>query len=344
MRIARATARSLGGLLFVYFFIVLLMVLVTEESVIVRLHQLDSQASYTSALASLDEDPARIGAIAGQSRALRVLERQIASEQSEVDQAQIGLDATMSRLRTIALHYRSACMPTRDLADPSAVDWLWGELRFCAEGVSPPRLQDQLDATQGQHLEIPNAPTQRDRLRALSLELRQASGQLTATTNDLQRRLNEHNALAPTRALFAEIRALQASGLFGAAFLLNFPPALLQLPLAIVAGAFGAVLLRLILLVYPNSTLRTSEKGGIVRRATLGGLVALSVYILLLGGTAIVGASGGLQNQQSNSLTFTAVAILAGMFSDRVAGWLSNRADGFFSGGAKPSREPPPPS
>ena len=53
--------------------------------------------------------------------------------------------------------------------------------------------------------------------------------------------------------------------------------------------------------------------------------------VVLGGGTAVLGTSGGFGDGEANFLAFCAIGILAGMFSDRVAQWLSGRADAFFS-------------
>jgi hypothetical protein len=47
----------------------------------------------------------------------------------------------------------------------------------------------------------------------------------------------------------------------------------------------------------------------------------------------VLGSNDPVQGT-ANSMAFCAIAILAGMFSDRVAAWLSARADSFFSAGA----------
>lgn len=57
----------------------------------------------------------------------------------------------------------------------------------------------------------------------------------------------------------------------------------------------------------------------------------MCVYVVLSGGAAILGTAGTLGDAPANVMTFCAVGVLAGMFSDRVAFWLSDRADVFFS-------------
>ena len=111
----------------------------------------------------------------------------------------------------------------------------------------------------------------------------------------------------------------------------KFPPAMVQILLAFVSGMFGALLVTLVLVVYPKSDLTLSAGAGFAARIFLGGLISRCVFVVLGGGTAVLGTSGGFGDGEANFLAFCAIGILAGMFSDRVAQWLSGRADAFFS-------------
>jgi hypothetical protein len=106
---------------------------------------------------------------------------------------------------------------------------------------------------------------------------------------------------------------------------------MLQILLTFVSGLFGAVLITFVLLVYPNGTLKLAHTTETWTRILLGGMIALCVYIVLLGGTAILGTNTGIIAAGTNYMAFCGIGILAGMFSDRVAGWLSDRADTFFN-------------
>jgi hypothetical protein len=66
------------------------------------------------------------------------------------------------------------------------------------------------------------------------------------------------------------------------------------------------------------------------KRVFLGGLVAVTVFIVLTGGASILGGSE-VAESDANVMSFTAIALLAGMFSDTVADWLSARAKTMFS-------------
>jgi hypothetical protein len=110
----------------------------------------------------------------------------------------------------------------------------------------------------------------------------------------------------------------------------QFPPEILEIIFVFVSGLFGALLVTLVLIVYPNNQVLTLSDARPVTRTALGGLIALCIYIFLVSGTIVVGSGGSGAARPANNMTFCALGILAGMFSDRVAGWLSKRADQFF--------------
>jgi hypothetical protein len=112
--------------------------------------------------------------------------------------------------------------------------------------------------------------------------------------------------------------------------LVIFPPAMFQILLMCVSGLFGAVLITFILLVYPAKVVDITDTTATWARILLGGMIALCVYIVLLAGTAILGTNSELTAAGTNYMAFCGIGILAGMFSDKVAGWLSDQAEAFF--------------
>jgi hypothetical protein len=117
--------------------------------------------------------------------------------------------------------------------------------------------------------------------------------------------------------------------------LVQFPPPLLQILLTFVSGLFGGLLVTLILIVYPSNEVKQKDARP-VTRTFLGGFIAVCVYIILLSGTAVLGSANASTGAGTNYMAFCGIGILAGMYSDRVAGWLSERADEFF----KPKQPP----
>lgn len=113
--------------------------------------------------------------------------------------------------------------------------------------------------------------------------------------------------------------------------LVDVPPAMMQIIFSFVSGLFGALLITLILAVYPNNNLQFSQSSGYYTRLFLGGLIAVCVFVIIGGGIAIVETDGGVFRGEANYLSFCAIGVLAGMFSDRVAVWISHRATLIFS-------------
>jgi len=164
----------------------------------------------------------------------------------------------------------------------------------------------------------------------------------------------ESGALTPVqekvRNSFEDMKVLLSGWLLLGGGLVAMPPALLQILLTFFSGLFGAVLITFILLVYPNVINVTNTKET-YSRIFLGGMIALCVYIVLLFASTVLGTNTGIIAAGTNYMAFCGIGILAGMFSDRAAGWLSDRANSFFKRGqagqasnpALPPQAPAPP-
>ena len=133
---------------------------------------------------------------------------------------------------------------------------------------------------------------------------------------------------------FGDFDLLRGSWMAAGGLFEGFPPATLQILLAFMSGAFGALLIAQILIVYPENQLGLTKGEGFEARIGLGGMVAVCVYIILGSGAVLLGDSSSLEGD-ANVMTFAGVGVLAGMFSDRVAAWLSERANFFFEARGK---------
>jgi H+/Cl- antiporter ClcA len=136
---------------------------------------------------------------------------------------------------------------------------------------------------------------------------------------------------------FQDIELLQTNWVFGVTGLAYLPPSIMQIFLCFLSGLFGALLLTLILIVYPNSELKSAGTASFWNRIFLGGLTAVGAFVMIGGGVAVISSSDTLFNGRSNFMSFCAIGILAGMFSDRVAKWLSRTATTMFD------KQPDPP-
>jgi hypothetical protein len=105
------------------------------------------------------------------------------------------------------------------------------------------------------------------------------------------------------------------------------PPATMQIVLSFVSGLFGSLLVTLVLAVYPNNDLHFTGSDSYWNRILLGGLIAVGIYIVLGGGMAVLSAGKADPGGATNFLSFCAIGMMAGMFSDKFAGWLSRNAD-----------------
>lgn len=206
---------------------------------------------------------------------------------------------------------------------------LWHAARRCLSLESPSSSEGA--ALQAALNRSPSAEALHQRKLAQGRIADRAYNQLHATRSSIattREKVREGHAL---RSAFEEMRVLRRGWLPGAALLVYFPPSLVQILLAFVSGLFGALLITLVLAVYPNRTVKFAGGEGFGARILLGGLIAVGVFIVLRGGVSVLGTPTELSTAPSNVMTFSALGILAGMFSDRVALWLSDKAEIFFA-------------
>ncbi len=182
--------------------------------------------------------------------------------------------------------------------------------------------------------------------RAVQKSLDDVAG-LKRDSDDVQDRLDllqaERNAIdkqleaaARSGDIIAVLAVFEDSKWPLAAQLVYVPPALTGIILASVSGLFGALLITLILFVYPDNRYSFTRTKSFFGRILLGGLIALGVFVLMFSGVAVLAgpdASGSAQNL----VAYGAIGILAGMFSDQAAGWLSDRSMFRPDGPAEPA-------
>lgn len=219
---------------------------------------------------------------------------------------------------------------------------LWNHLQQCvSEGGQDARFAAQFEsAARGERA----PPVAYAALRQAMIAEQAVDASLARVRADIR---EAQGSLAETRSLqqaFGELKALEGSWLVGGGAFIGLPPSVMQIVVAFFAGAFGALLITLVLAVYPQSRLGSAGNGSYYARILLGGLISICVYVALAGGTAILGDSRPFETGQMNVMSFSTVGLLAGMFSDRVALWFSERADVFFaraSEDAAPEEEAP---
>ena len=176
-----------------------------------------------------------------------------------------------------------------------------------------------------------------DEIAALNRDIEDEKDQAKALEAERSSIANEVNSAAKASGIIAILRVFEESRWPLAQPLVYVPPALMAIILAFTSGLFGALLITLVIFVYPDSRFKFTKSASYAGRILLGGLIALGVFVLLFSGVAVLG--GNDTGNSQNLMAYAAIGILCGMFSDQAAGWLSER-----STLAMPTAlDPPPP-
>ena len=322
-------------------FLLIVMTAVAQQDVIASIKQQQLSLGYSAALSINDEAKGINDELRGLRNEARGLAKQLRTDQANFNGAQRRWQDSWEELEPFLKRLGDKCeidMP-KDSGFGSREAALY-DLRQCiatagaARNGSPllaaaQRPADDFARASGQYR------TAFDAFSSTKDKLDAARAQMAVTLlSDQQQKVSSS---------FSEMNVLFSNWLLVGGFLVLFPPALLQILLTFFSGLFGAIVVTLVLLVYPKSKFNITASKETWARIFLGGLIALCVYIVLLGGTAVVGASSGLSGAGSNYMAFCGIGILAGMFSDRVAFWLSDRANSFFrrgdAGGAETKQQ-----
>lgn len=329
-RLAITLVHSLGALAVAYAFIVILMTAIAQQSVLARLDGAQLTGGYSSAYASLQALETRRADVPGLRQIEQKSAEEVADKQAELRVLQAEYIAAWRAFQPIARRAAQPCgtEPAAPSEQREAQLSLWHEVRLCAaDGRLPGPLRERVEALQESQVGF---GTIGRRLAGAELDSQRAEERLDAVQQRLARAMAVDDEERASWRGFQEMSVLRGSWMLGGGVLVAFPPSLLQLLLSFASGAFGALLVTLVLIVYPRNTLEIGAAGGHVARTLLGGLIAVCVYIMLLGGTSVLGTSDALDGAEANYMAFVAIGVLAGMFSDRAAAWLSGRADIFF--------------
>jgi len=206
---------------------------------------------------------------------------------------------------------------------------LWNGINSCAaEDAVPPQVATSIKALQNPNR---NPAELWDRISRVGDQVSLSARQKEDATKDVSEISEKIDRAQSAVDAMEDIRVLESSWILSRLFLTAIPPSLMQIFLSFTSGLFGSLLLTLILAVYPNNDLRFAAGKGYWNRILLGGLISVSVFVVVGGGVAVLGSRDTMSTGSSNYLAFCAIGILAGMFSDRVAKWLSDRAQLFVN-------------
>ena len=342
-----AAVRLIGALLLAYIYVVVLMTTTAQSATVAQLKDTEYSAAYAR-LTNADRAAAKYDprVLAAAQAAATAADQAKAQAKDAFDDAFAPLAAAMTDLNAARL-----C----GLGDPGAVrigavGATLDRVKACLGGTPglPSELQGEMQAALDARPAIEK--TARQYLDARVAADGAAATLATATAASATVQAQQDKA-APLRDAFAPVLVLQGKWLLGGGILVQLPPAMMQIVAAFFSGMFGALLLTLVLIVYPNVNLGIATPGGNYgERILLGGLIAICVLIVLGGGTAVLGTGNPFADGSANVHAFSAIGVLAGMFSDRVAQWLSKSATTFFGdrsgqggGGGTPPAPPATP-
>lgn len=320
--------RTLAALLIAALFVLVLMVASAQQSVIEAIDAADLDIDYNMALRVVRDADAKqqeLEQLRAERRALTARGRQLRREQ---DSANRRFYEVFGEASPIIDQVTSSgqCDPLqqeRAREDSSPVRQ-WQALQACFEnGTIPQRWQPQI----ARLLSGDSLVALRSRVEAADAEISAAAAELAQRETEIT--AIEQGSSAPLQRLeiVSYLMSLPAVSALG---LVDLPPVMMQIILSSVSGLFGALLITLILAVYPNNSFQFATSDDYFKRLFLGGLIALCVFVIIGGGIAVVQTDSGVLQGNGNYLSLCAIGILAGMFSDRVALWISLRSSTVF--------------
>lgn len=325
---------AVGALLVAYVFLAVLMTAAAQQRVIARLEDRNkSTAAATEGFEKLDYSAGRIRIELAEpaKTKLETLRPQAArlslvaqQRTNEADEAAKELEKTWAPVGALVEEARKVCkfLAIGDMSRPNT--FAVRQVRACATN------NPGAAAILSRNAELfARFDTEQKALLAARFKAQGATSEDATKAEEIDDLQTKIKSAAELKGFFSEIDMLEEFPL--SSWAAGFPPSVLQIVMAFVSGTFGALLVTLVLIVYPNNKISASAGTKNAARIFLGGLISMGVYILLNGGTALLGGNVAFDESKANYMTFCAVGVMAGMFSDRVALWLSDRADAFFT-------------
>lgn len=316
----RAAIRTLFSSIIAVLFLLILMVAALQQQ---AASHLESGMSYTSAHAQVTAMPRWRKDLAADEKDLGARRAKVRDiEQRQLDN-QGALATSNSQVQTFAASIaRSHLCAAFENAAPADTS-LWGIVYQCwNQGNVPDTVRTGIKALAGS----PDDPTViSTRIARADSDLKAAQEDVTAKEAVIATEQAQLGIAAKIADEMEDVRVLDNSVL-GWLGLTWIPPATMQIVLSFVSGLFGSLLVTLVLAVYPNNDLHFTGSDSYWNRILLGGLIAVGVFIVIGGGMAVLSAGNTAPEGNTNFLSFCAIGMLAGMFSDKFAGWLSDNA------------------
>jgi hypothetical protein len=340
-RAARAGIRALLSILIGAMFIVVLMVSSEQQSAMTELRAKNPNLSYIRAL-RLAEKPELTESV--KRDVLRVRE-EIVQDQKSLSKEKKNLTSLLRsatpKIVSISKSIQGCSLPNYDIGDFESLPVVWNEVADCvSRDTSSDQVRDRfrkLEEVPDSNIE--NLVTRLSQVEEDILDLKSRLELNSKSLTEAEIGIADQKLASSSFVSVIEIRKFWPVRILG---LVDLTPNVLSITLSFVSGLFGALLLTLILAVYPQNSFNFVTSNSYFDRIFLGGLISITVYVVIGGGMGVLGASAVVRDGTNNFLTFCAIGILAGMFSDRVAGWLSEQAK-VFKASATPAPAPPVP-
>ena len=334
--LARGVMRALFSLIVAFFFLLALLVASAQQQV---MSQLDKGTSYSVARQTVSDAERARRDLADAVRQRGVLQAEKRALEQKANDLDSALYSSMTSVDQLAESIAHSKLCTRLDADgiPQGLA-KWGAVYGCYDDDTVPAGdKDDIQAL----IDPANDPTKiTERINRLKFDLQ--SSEMALADNDSQLKTAQGTIEAAAKASNAlQIVTLLDKSFVGIFGFTHIPPALMQITLCFLSGLFGALLITLVLLVYPNNDLSFSNTNSFWNRILLGGLIAVGVFVIIAGGVGVLGSSEAVLSGQNNFLSFCAIGMLAGGFSDRFAKWLSDNATMLVSNSQAPALPPP---
>ncbi len=326
--VAHWTARTLVAVVVTYVFVVVLLVATAQQKVDDALTKEAVGYDYSVAVRYYFGKESLRNTVGENSEAVKQSTARLRAARDRLQSASIALTAQATDLAEDLSRLTAAGCPAPPAPEapptPAELVAMAAATQHCAAergGSNPAIAPIAAEVLEGQ--------------RAVRKSLDDTAG-LKRDADDIQDRLDllqtertaidkQLEAAARSGDIIAVLKVFEDSRWPLARQLVYVPPVLTGIILASVSGLFGALLITLILFVYPDNRFKFTRTKSYFGRILLGGLIALGVFVLMFSGVAVLAgpnASGSAQNL----IAYGGIGILAGMFSDQAAGWLSDRS------------------
>jgi hypothetical protein len=335
--------RVIVAILVTYVFVVVLLVATAQQKVDDALTKEAVGYDYSVAVRYYFGRDSLKNTVGENSRAIKQSTDRLRAANDRVDAANRGLAAQAADLaEDLARLTAAGCpAPPAPVAPPTPAELVGmaAATQHCAaeRGAASPAIPPvAADVLAGQR-NVQKALDDVAGLKRDAEDIQDRLDLLQAERNTIDKQME---AAARSGDLIAVLKVFEDSDWPLASRLVYVPPVLTGIILASVSGLFGALLITLILFVYPDNRYKFTRTKSYYGRILLGGLIALGVFVLMFSGVAVLAgpnASGSAQNL----IAYGGVGILAGMFSDQAAAWLSDRSI-FKPQGEAPAAEATP--